>query len=426
MANFIYLDYAASTPVDKAVLKKMLPFFSVDFGNPGSLHQFGRTALSAVDQARIFIAQSFHARPGRGFRELIFTGSATEANNLALRGAVKAFRGFYPDRTPKIIISAIEHESIIQTANDLAGEGAAVTVLSVDRQGLIDLAELEKELDGDTAIVSVMFANNEIGVVEPLEKIGELVADFKKNRPAGGQSDLFPIFHSDAVQAFQFIDCRPSDCGVDLMTISAQKIYGPKGIGALYIRRAESELSRLAKIKPIITGGRQEFGLRAGTENVPAIVGFSEAVKLVLENRPVVGKSMLALADYFFKELKKTYPALQLNGPPMAARRRSVSRQFSPDLNQRALPNILNVSFPGFRADDLLIKLDLSGVGVSTGSACTARSAQKSHVLTALDLDGKRLNSSLRFSFGRPTTKEELKQALSIIKKILKAKQLRS
>lgn len=365
----IYLDYAASTPVDKRVLKAMASYFDENFGNPGSIHSFGQAALAGIDKARQAIAKAIAA----DFNEIIFTGSATEANNLALRSLTK------DSKNSRIIISSIEHESVLDTAKALEREGLDVVYLPVSKAGFIDQAALKKSLTKNTVLVSVMYANNEIGTIQPIVEIVKIVKSFNPKI----------IVHTDAVQAFQFLSCDVGELGVDLMTLSAHKIYGPKGAGLLYVRGGAKNL------RPIVTGGGQEFGLRSGTENVPNIVGFGEAVKLAESDREQETKKIGELKDYFWRELKKILPKIELNGS-----------------DENSLPNILNIYFPKNKSEDLLIKLDQTGIAVSSGSACSARASKPSHVLKALGWPLERIQSSLRFSFGKFTTKAEMREVL--------------
>lgn len=376
----------------------MRPYFSLTFGNPGSLHSFGQQAIAALDRGRETIA----AVLGADFREIIFTGSATEANNLALRGAIKVFKAHYPRVIPKIIISTIEHESILETAEDLKIEGVEAVYLPVQEEGLVDLRKLESLLDERTVLVSIMYANNEVGTIEPIAEIGNLIKAFKRKKMVSEKhfSSLFPLFHTDTSQAFQFLDCGVKKLGVDLMTISAHKIYGPKGVGALYI----GEMAKAA-ISSIITGGGQEFSLRSGTENVPLIVGFAKAVELIQKNKERETRRLRKLSEYFLEGLKKIYTKVELNGQKEKGER---------------LPNILNIYFPDYEAEDLFLKFDLRGLAVSVGSACRSRSAEPSYVLRALGFTEDRIKKSLRISFGRPTTKSEIDKGLEIIKIILK------
>ena len=392
----IYLDYAATTPVDGEVFEAIKPFFSETYGNAGSLHSFGREAVTAVDSARSKVAEAI----GAEFRDIIFTGSATEANNLALRGTLKTKN--YKLK-PKIIVSAIEHESVLETARDLEKEGVEVAVVPVGSGGVVDLKKLKSALDDRTALVSVMYANNEIGTIQPIAEISKIIKEFNHEI----------LFHTDAVQAFQYLDCNVNALGVDFLTLSAHKIYGPKGVGALYIRTI-GPIGLIGPIGPIVTGGGQEFGLRSGTENVPGIVGFAKAVGLVSDSRELENSRIRDLRGYFWRELKRVYPDAETNPSQVA-----LGFALGQNLGQRgSLPNILNVYFPGHKAEDLLVKFDKAGIAVSAGSACQARAARPSHVLRALGLPEERARSSIRFSFGRFTTDFEIKTVLRRVEKM--------
>jgi cysteine desulfurase len=471
--NRIYLDYAASTPVEPEVLEAMRPYFSEKFGNPGSLHSFGQEVMAAVDASRETIARVI----GADFREIIFTGSATEANNLAIRGIARGiiqnlkiknqndnlkfkvnssqantkilhFDFCTLNFRPRIIASSIEHESILETRRDLEKFGVEVVYLPVDRRGVVDLEALRRALNERTVLVSVMYANNEIGTVQPLAEIAEIIKEFRKRKisarhsseakpMAGGgnrskknsifyflDSSFYPLFHTDAAQAFQFLDCDINKLGVDLMTLSSHKIYGPKGAGALYVSQESGVKSQESGVRsqesgvggsknlthdslllPLITGGGQEFGLRSGTENTPSIVGFAKAVEIVISDKRQATSRIAKLRDYFWRELKKIYPKAELNGPKK---------------NSERLPSILNVYFPGHKSEDLLAKFDLAGLAVSAGSACRSRAVEGSYVIEALGYSKERAKQSIRFSLGRPTTKREIDLALKIIKISLK------
>ena len=418
--NRIYLDYAATTPMDKEVKKAMEPHFFMKFGNPNSLHYFGQQARKAVDEAREKIAKSI----GAEFREVIFTGSATESNNIALRGITQNYAEIFRDsprsvrvsQRPRLIISAVEHESVLETARDLSArggsalggekEGVEVIYLPVNRQGVVDLKKLKESLNENTVLVSIMYANNEIGTIQPISKISEIIRDFRS-----ASHVAFPLLHVDAVQAFQFLNCNVNDLGVDLMTLSAHKIYGPKGTGLLYIKQSDALKAISYKLKAIITGGGQEFSLRSGTENVAGIVGFAKAVELADKNRHKEALRIAKLKAYFLKELKKIKPDVQINGAS------SITNYQLPITN---LPNILNIYFPNQKAEELLIRLDLNGVAASSGSACASFSAKPSYVLKAVGLSGDKLHSNLRFSMGKFTKKEDIDQAIKIIKIIFR------
>lgn len=398
----IYLDYAATTPLDPEVERAMRPYFSAKFGNAGSVHSFGQEAIAAVDEAREKIAKAI----GAEFREIIFTASATEANNLALRGVIKSYQyksaKISVNQQPRLIISAIEHESVLETAKDLSlfgrspacEENAEVVYVPVNREGIVDLEKLKSALNERTLLVSVMYVNNEIGVIQPIPEIAEIIKNFKK--------EIF--FHTDAVQAFQYLNCDVNYLGVDLMTFSSHKIYGPKGIGALYVRDLRNEDVKFTNPKsyilnPIITGGGQEFGLRSGTENVPGIVGFGAAVELVTRDKEQVAKKTARLREYFWKGLKKIEPKAEINGG--------------------GAPHILNVYFPSLLSQDFLVRLDLAGIAASSGAACSARSLEPSYVIKALGYSDDRAQRSIRFSFGKYTSKAELDYALRAINKMI-------
>ncbi len=433
----LYFDYAASTPVAPEVEAVMRPYFLTRFGNAGSLHSFGQEAVAALDESREIIAKAV----GAGFREIIFTGSATEANNLALRGVIKRFKNYdlgfrngdILNRkskiiNPRIIVSAIEHESVLETARDLEKEGIEIVYLPVSKNGIVDLKKLKNSINERTVLVSVMYANNEVGTIQPVSEIAKIITDFRKQMADSEERRVksksirheplaisyWPLFHTDAVQAFQFLGCNVEELGVDLMTLSAHKIYGPKGIGMLYVKNIEPRKqkieinnkkilnSKFYFLDSIIAGGGQEFGLRSGTENIPLIAGFAKAVSLVSNSRELENKRISKLRDYFWKELKKIYPAATRNGHP-----------------KNILPNFLNVGFPGLAAADLLVGFDLAGLAVSAGSACSARSAKPSHVMEAIGLSGKQSRQNIRFTLGRPTSKKDIDNALKIIRKLL-------
>lgn len=387
MNKKIYFDYAATTPLDKRVFAAMKPYFAKNFGNPGSFHSFGQAALKAVDEAREKIAKFI----GAEFNEIIFTSSATEANNLALRGIFLKAQKKFVNHPLKIIISEIEHESILETAQSLKKFGAEIIFLKVNRYGQVNLNKIKDLIDEKTILVSIMYANNEIGAIEPIAQISKIINDFKEKNKL-----TYPFFHTDAAQAFQFLDCNVLRLGVDLMTISGHKIYGPKGIGGLYIKNKVKDF-----IEPIITGGGQEFGLRSSTENVANIVGFSRAAELAVKMRSKEYSRLFDLRNYFWKNLKKILPNIKLNQP----------QNF-----KNTLPNILNIHFPGQDADKIITKLDLAGIAVSSGSACRARLIEPSYVLLACGFNLKRAKQSLRFSFGRFTTKFDIDKALKIFK----------
>ncbi|MEK7093873.1 MAG: cysteine desulfurase family protein [Patescibacteria group bacterium] len=383
----IYLDYAATTPVAPEVEKAMRPYWSGCFGNPGSLHSFGQEAMAAIDLSR----ERFSKMIGAQFREVIFTGSATEANNLAIRGVLRAWQKRH-EGIPRLIVSSVEHESVLETARLLESEGVDVAYLSVSKEGYINMKELESALNDQTVLVSIMYGNNEIGTVQPIQKISRVISDFRKQHNAA-----YPLFHTDAVQALPYIVVRVDDLGVDLATFSGHKVYGPKGVGALYVRG----LTERSVIEPLLAGGGQEFGFRSGTENVSLIVGFVRAVELRGQKRKKEEEKITALKKYCFQKMSLVDKKILLNGVSL----------------KEGLPHILNVAFSSILASDLLVYLDLHGVAISAGSACTARSPEPSHVLKALGLPTDRISRSVRFSFGSDTTRAQIDTAIRLIKK---------
>jgi cysteine desulfurase len=397
----VYLDYAATTPVDPRVAEVMQPYLSQEFGNPGSLHQFGQRASAAVFKARQTIAASIFA----DYSEIVFTGSATEANNLVFGGVM---RRFVRDRIkqkakhvmPRFIISAIEHESILETAKDLQRDGADVVIIPVLKDGIIDLKKLKAALNAQTALVSVMYANNEIGTVQPIAEISKIIREFRGN-------NQWPLLHTDAVQAFQYLDCNVNLLGVDMLTLSAHKIYGPKGIGALYVKNHGLGSRKPVKdhdkylLDAIITGGGQEMKLRSGTENVPYIVGFAKAVELASKERVTQARQVARLRDYALACLRRIYKNLKVNGSM-----------------KNRLPNNLNVYVPDMLAEKMIVSLDLQGIAISSGSACVARSLDPSHVLLALGFNKERAKNSLRITLGRPSSKQDVDALVAALKKV--------
>lgn len=415
----IYLDNAATTSLDTEVKQAMEPYFggptTDGYGNPNSLHWYGQQARAAVDQSREAIANAIGAR----FREVIFTGSATEASNLAMRGAVHHARASFEECNPgqpiKIIVSAIEHDSVLAVARELEKEGVEVVRIPVGERGIVDVKKIADALDERTVLVSVMYANNEIGSIQPIKAIAESIKQFRAREHT---LPHYPLFHTDAVQAFQFLDCTVDELGVDLLTLSAHKMYGPKGIGALYARTMNTVMhksgDRIHLIRPRVVGGGQEFGMRSGTENVAAIVGFAKAVELVIVHREEERKRVGHLRKILWEGIQEVCPSAIVNGEDLdTGLRRYDSRELT------SLPNILNVYFPGKKGGELLIALDMRGIAVSSGSACAAFSAKPSHVLTALGFDDDRAGGSLRFSFGRHTTAEDIGHAVEALRFVL-------
>jgi cysteine desulfurase len=372
----IYLDYNATTPVDPRVLEAMLPYFRDDFGNPSSIHSFGMKAKGALDRAREQVASLINAEP----REIYFTSGGSESSNFAIKGV--AF-GSGRKKGNHLITTAVEHESALETFRFLERDGFRVTYLGVDSSGLIDLEELSDSLSGDTVLVSCMFANNETGAVMPIAEIARIA----KEKGA--------LFHTDAVQAAGKIDIDMKKIPADLLTISAHKFYGPKGAGALYVRDG---INKKIPLRPLIHGGGQERGARSGTENVPAVAGMGMAAQIALREMKEDELRIKPLRDGLWERLSAVVAGMRLNG----------------DM-EKLLWNTLNIFIDGVSGDSISMALDLEGVAVSTGSACSEGKVDPSHVLKAMGLSRGEASSSVRLSLGRFTTAEDIDAAVEII-----------
>ncbi len=382
MALKYYFDYAATTPLEPRVFKVMKPYFSQKFGNPGSIHSAGRETKEAIEKASAKIASILHCRP----REFIFTGSATEADNLAVFGAAEANKA----AGKRIIVSAIEHKAILAPCNALAEEGFDIVKLKVDKTGLINPADIAKFLDSKTILVSIIYADNETGTIQPIREIAKVIKKFRaKNNSA------LPYFHTDASQAAQYCDINVEKLGVDLMTVSSHKLYGPKGIGGLYIRKG-------VKIKPLIFGGGQQNNMRSGTENVPSIVGFAEALALAEKNKNKECARVGKLRNELEKGIFKFIPKVVLNGHP-----------------QKRLPNFLNISVLDIEGEAALLYLDQKDICASTGSACDSQTLEPSHVILALGRPYEYAHGSLRFTLGKYTTRESVRYLLKHLPPII-------
>lgn len=388
----------------------MKPYLLREFGNPGSLHSFGQKAIAAVDASREVLGKLLGAKH---FREIIFTGGATEANNLALRGAVEFYKKNHPDiavsagaaARPRIVISSIEHESILETARGLERYGVEVVILPVNKEGVIDIVALKDALNERTVVVSVMHVNNEIGTIQPLREIKFMIDEFRKNSSHAAGDSAYPLLHADAAQSFPYLYCDVQLLGVDMMTLSAHKMNGPKGIGTLYVRRDEKLFPEGGgfPLAAQVSGGGQEFGVRSGTENVPGIVGFARAAQLAAAARGKNATRVAALRDELWKRIKTVEPKAEINGPAGDAK----------------APHILNVFFPGHATQDLLTRFDRAGLAASSGSACRSRAVESSYVIEALGYSKERAGSSVRFSLGKGTTKRQIVAAVNIIEKTL-------
>ena len=396
MKSRAYFDHAAATPVNPLVLKAMEPFWALDFANPSAIHKEGVFARRAVEDARAKVATLL----GVHADEIVFTGSATESCNLALFGAVRAWQQTHPGRTAHIIMSAIEHDAVLGPARSLEKSDVRVTRLPVDARGVVDVEALGAVLDTDTVFVSVMYANNEIGTIQPIRDIAKVIRRWKKEvrgvardrKPEG--DECYPLFHTDATQAVNYCDVYVPHLGVDLLTLNAAKIYGPKGVGVLVVLRGTS-------VAPVVVGGGHERGYRSGTENVPSIIGFAEALRIARELATSESARLVALRDHTICELKKI-PGLLING----------------DEHER-LPNNVNFSLPGVDHEFLALQLDAKGFAVATKSACNETDAETSHVLATLrEADGTSApKSGIRLSFGRETTKRDIDAFLCTLRK---------
>ena len=376
MKNRIYLDYAATTPVAGEVLETMLPYFSECWGNASAVYATGREARRAVEDARKAVAAAIGAQP----QEIYFTSGGSESDNTAICGTARALK----EKGKHIITTAIEHHAVLNPCKQLQKEGFEVTFVMPDREGRIDPESIRKVIRTDTILVSVMTANNEIGTIEPVIEIGRIC------RENG------ILFHTDAVQAFGSIPVNVQETGCDLLSLSAHKFYGPKGIGALYIREG-------TRLNPLIAGGEQERGLRAGTENVPGIAGLGKAIAMAGENAEQNAVHMRRMRDRLVKGILSSVPDAVLNGP-----------------KEDRLPNNCSFRFDGIDGEALLLRLDLAGIAASAGSACTAGSREVSHVLKAIGLTEAEAKSSLRLTTGIHTTENEVDETVKVIGEIVK------
>jgi len=371
----IYLDYAATTPTHPEVVKAMLPYFTEVFGNPSSIYAYGQQAKGAMEEARAKVAELIGARD----EEIVFTSGGTESDNFAIKGVAYANR----DKGNHIITTAIEHHAVLETCHFLETQGFKVTYLPVDEYGMVDLDELRKALTKQTILISVMHANNEIGTIEPIAEIGRIAKE------AG------VYFHTDAVQTVGHIPINVDELGVDLLSLSAHKLYGPKGVGALYIRKG-------TKLVSFMHGGEQERGRRASTQNVPGIVGLGKAAEIAQQEMAEEAERLTRLRDKLINGILAQIEHSRLNGHPT-----------------RRLPNNVNVSISFAEGESMCLNLDLEGICCSTGSACTSSVTEPSHVLLALGLPPLEAHSSLRFSLGKWTTEEEIDRVLEVLPRVV-------
>lgn len=379
--NIIYLDHSATTPVRPEVLEAMLPYFSIGFGNPSSIYTIGQEARKAVDDAREQAARILGAR----MSEIVFTSGGTESDNAALKGAAFALR----HTGNHIITTAIEHHAVLHTCHQLEQFGFDVTYIPVDEYGIVDPHTVARAITDETVLVSVMMANNEIGTIQPVAEIARSVKTEAQRR------SRTIVMHTDAVQAAGFLDINARDLGVDLMSLSAHKIYGPKGVGLLYVKRGTPFEAQNA-------GGGQERQRRSGTENVPGIVGMSEALRLAASEREQVAARCLRLRDKLINGIFDSIDRVHLNGHP----------------TQR-LPNNVNISFEDIEGEPVLLGLDFAGVCASSGSACSSASLEPSHVLLAIRRSAELAQGSLRITLGRDNTDEDVDYLLAVLPEIV-------
>jgi len=370
----VYLDYAATTPLDPRVLEAMKPYFYKKFGNSMSLHSWGLEAKQALEESRAIVAKFMNADS----EEVIFTGSATESINSVLKGIAFANK----EKGKHIITSAIEHHAVLESCKWLEKQGFEVTYLPVDKYGFVDLEKLKASIRNDTVLVSIMHANNEIGTIEPIEEIGKICKE----------KDV--LFHTDAVQSFGKIPIDVNKMNIDLLSLSAHKFYGPKGVGATFIRKGTS-------IDPLLHGGGHEFGLRSSTENVASIVGLAEAVKLRAKEMNQEAKKLTKLRDYLIRSVLKIENSY-LNGHPT-----------------KRLPNNANFCFAFIEGEALVIQLDSYGIAASTGSACSSSTLEPSHVLMAIGLKHEEAHGSLRLSLGKWTKKSEIDYTTKVLPRVI-------
>lgn len=376
MNNIRYFDHAATTGVKEQVLKEMLPYLTAEYGNPSSLYGPGRKAKRAIEQARERVARAINAKP----KEIYFTGCGSESDNLAIKGIAYSLRA----KGNHIITSKIEHHAVLNSCKSLEREGFQVTYLNVDKDGLINLAELESSITDKTILITIMTANNEIGTIEPIPEIGRIARRYNV------------YFHTDSVQAIGNMKIDVERMNIDSLSMSAHKFYGPKGVGALYVKTG-------VPFTKIQDGGHQEKDKRAGTENVAGIVGLGKAIELSYKNLDEYNKKLLNLREYYISQVEKHIPDVKLNGH-----------------RTKRLPGNANISFKGVDGGDLLLKLDEKGICTSTGSACNSASSEPSHVLTAIGLQPEYQHGSLRTTFGNDNTKEDIDYLIENLKRIIK------
>lgn len=391
MSKPIYLDHSATTPVDKAVLKAMLPYFSQTYGNPSSIHSFGQAALAAVNKAREQVAVFLNCESG----EIVFTSGATEADNLAIFGLVKALEKSCQDKKMHVITSVVEHPAVLEPFRQLEERGIEVTYLPVEKNGVINLETFKKAIKDNTVFISIMYVNSEVGSVQPIREMGKIVEKINYLRiKENNKSKIY--FHTDAVQALNFLNCDIKYLHVDLLSLSSHKIYGPKGVGALFIKKG-------TPINGVQLGGHHEKNLRSGTLNVPGIVGLGEAIKICAKDKKKNNVKILKLRDKFIAGVKRLVPGVIINT----------------DIRY-SIPSHANISFVGAEGESILIALDLEGIAFSTGSACASESLKASPVLLAMGIKDEVAHSTIRFTFGKNNTASEIAVVLKVLPALIK------
>ena len=409
MSNKIYLDYAATTTVDAKVLEKMLPYFSKNFGNAMSVHSFGQEALESIDNARAETAKFFNC----SLSEIIFTSGATESNNLVVKGSLRSYYAVTrkAGEKPHIITTKFEHHCVLDACKLAEKDGLAeITYITPNSEGIVSTKDIQNAIKPNTILISVMYVNNEIGTLQPIAEIGKMLQKINTERlekkPASTRGDdrsstrgglPYISFHTDATQAINYFNCNVDEIGVDLLSMSAHKIYGPKGVGILYIKKG-------THIKRVQDGGDQEYKMRAGTHNVPGIVGLGEAISMIKNPKTQAAvKEIKKLRDYLIKKVLKEIPKSYLNGS-----------------KEKRSPNNANFRFDNVEGEGLILSLDLEGIAASTGSACSSGALEPSHVLLSMGLRHEQAHGSLRITIGKYTTKKEIDFLIEKLKEIVK------
>ena len=373
-----YFDHAATTAVKEEVLKEMIPYYCIEYGNASSLYSIGRKSRKILENSREKVARVLNCKP----KEIYFTSCGSESDNLAIKGIARKHK----NKGKHIITTKIEHPAVLNTCKSLEKDGFVVTYLGVDKDGFISLEELKNSIREDTILISIMFANNEIGTIEPIKEIGRIA------------KEKGVIFHTDCVQAVGNVKIDVKELGIDLLSLSSHKFYGPKGVGAIYINEN-------VEFEKIQDGGHQEKNKRAGTENIAGIVGLAKAIELADKNLEKYNNKLINLRDFYFDEITKNIPNVKINGS-----------------KEKRLPGNANVSFKNINGEQLLLELDSLGICASSGSACTSGQSEPSHVLTAIGLNAEYIQGSLRTTFGEENTKEEveflIKSIIEITNKI--------